>query len=97
VDTAYVDAELLVTSRREYGVDLIGPTRPYYRWQSKAGEGFAARDFTIDWGGEQATCSEGRTSVSWTPAVDRGHSSSCPIGAHRRHEAGSSRPSMSPF
>jgi transposase len=30
-DTAYVDAELLVDSRREYGVDLIGPTRPDYR------------------------------------------------------------------
>ena len=73
VDTAYVDAELLVTSRREYGVDLIGPTRPDYRWQSKAGEGFAARDFTIDWERQQATCPEGRTSVSWTPAVDRGH------------------------
>jgi transposase len=73
VDTAYVDAELLVTSRREYGVDLIGPTRPDYRWQSQAGEGYAARDFTIDWDGEQATCPEGRTSVSWTPAVDRGH------------------------
>jgi transposase len=26
-DTAYVDAELLADSRREYGVDLIGPTR----------------------------------------------------------------------
>jgi transposase len=73
VDTAYVDAELLVNSRREYGVDLIGPTRPDYRWQSKAGAGFAARDFTIDWDREQATCPEGRTSVSWSPAVDRGH------------------------
>ncbi len=73
VDTAYVDAELLVTSRREYGVDLIGPTRPDYRWQSKAGAGYAARDFTIDWERKQATCPEGQTSVSWTPAVDRGH------------------------
>jgi len=73
VDTAYLDAELLVTSRREYGVDLIGPTPPDYRWQSRAGEGFAARDFTIDWDHERATCPEGRTSVSWTPAVDRGH------------------------
>ena len=73
VDTAYLDAELLVISRREYGVDLIGPTRPDYRWQSKAGEGFAARDFAIDWDGERATCPEGHASVSWTPAVDRGH------------------------
>jgi len=72
-DTAYVDAELLVDSRREYGVDLIGPTRPDYRWQSRAGEGFAASDFVIDWDQQQATCPEGRTSLSWTPAVDRGH------------------------
>jgi transposase len=72
-DTAFVDAELLVDSRREYGVDLIGPTRPDYRWQSRAGEGFAASDFTIDWDQQEATCPEGRTSLSWSPAVDRGH------------------------
>jgi transposase len=72
-DTAYVDAELLVDSQREYGVDLIGPTRLDYRWQSRAGEGFAASDFAIDWDQQQATCPEGRTSLSWTPAVDRGH------------------------
>jgi transposase len=73
VDTAYVDAKLRVDSRREYGVDLIGPTRPDYKWQSQAGEGFAASNFAIDWDREQATCPEGRTSLSWTPAVDRGH------------------------
>ena len=69
----FVDAELLVDSRREYGVDLIDPTRPDYRRQSRAGEGFAASDFTIDWDQQHATCPEGRTSVSWSPAVDRGH------------------------
>jgi transposase len=52
---------------------LIGPTRPDYRWQSRAGEGFAASDFTIDWDQRRGTCPEGRTSLSWTPAVDRGH------------------------
>jgi transposase len=73
VDTAYVDAELRVDSRQEYGVDLIGPTRPGYRWQSKAGEGFAASDFTINWDRQEATCPEGHTSTNWSPAVDRGH------------------------
>ena len=72
-DTAYVDAELLAESRREFGVDLIGPTRPDYKWQSRSGEGFAASDFTIDWDKEQATCPEGRISTGWSPAVDRGH------------------------
>jgi transposase len=72
-DTAYVDAELLLDSRREYGVDLIGPTRPDYRWQSRAGEGFAASDFAIDWDRQRAICPDGRASLSWSPAVDRGH------------------------
>jgi transposase len=72
-DTASVDAELLVDSQREYGVDLIGPTRPDSRWQSRAGEGFAASDFVIDWDRQQATGPEGRASASRTPAVDRGH------------------------
>jgi transposase len=62
-----------VDSQREYGVDLIGPTRPDYRWQSRAGEGFPASDFTIDWDQQQAACPKGRTSLSWSPAVDRGH------------------------
>lgn len=72
VDTGYVDAALLVDSRQEFGVDLVGPTRLDYKWQAKAGAGFASRDFTIDWEGQEATCPEGRTSTSWTPAVDRG-------------------------
>lgn len=73
VDTGYVDAELLVASRDEYGVDLVGPTRPDYKWQAKAGNGFAAGAFRIDWDSQHATCPAGRTSTSWTPAVDRGH------------------------
>ena len=72
-DTAYVDAELLADSRRDYGVDLIEPTRPDYKWQSRAGDGFAASEFAIDWDRRHATCPEGRASVSWSPAVDRGH------------------------
>src|SRR5262249_42363730 len=73
VDTGYLDAQLLVDSRKDYGVELHGPTRPDYRWQARANEGFAAKDFTIDWEKQQATCPAERTSISWTPAVDRGH------------------------
>lgn len=73
VDTGYVDAELLVASRDRYDVDLLGPTRPDYKWQAKAGNGYASSAFRIDWDSRQATCPEGRPSASWTPAVDRGH------------------------
>jgi transposase len=72
-DTGYLDAELLVDSHEEYGVVLVGPTRPDYRWQAQAGEGFAAGDFRVDWEGERVTCPEGRVSIGWTAAVDRGH------------------------
>lgn len=71
VDTGYLDAELLVDSQREFGVDLVGPTRPDYKWQAREGTGFAAEHFHIDWKQEVATCPQGHTSISWSPAVDR--------------------------
>ena len=73
VDTGFLDAELLVTSRRDFAVDLLGPTRPDVKWQARAGQGFAAADFRIDWQKKEATCPEGRTSISWTPALDKVH------------------------
>jgi transposase len=72
-DTGYVDAELFVRSRQEYGVDLVGPTRADYHWQASAAEGFAAGDFRVDWEQQRLTCSEGRLSSGWSPAVDKGH------------------------
>ena len=72
VDTGYIDAELLITSQQDYGVTLVGPTRDDYHWQAQAAQGFAAKDFVIDWAGQQATCPGGHTSSSWTPAVDKG-------------------------
>jgi transposase len=72
VDTGYVEAKLLVSESRTHGVDLYGPTRSDYHWQSNAGLGFAAMQFAIDWDKQEATCPAGKTSVSWTPAIDRG-------------------------
>src|SRR5215213_2473849 len=70
VDTGYLDAELLVESKRKYGVDLYGPTRPDYRWQARAKQGFGMQDFQIDWDRKKAICPEGHESVKWTPFVD---------------------------
>jgi len=70
-DTGYVNATLFVSSQTTYGIDLIGPTRGDNHWQAKDGAGFAARDFTIDWELQQAICPMGKTSNSWTPAIDR--------------------------
>jgi transposase len=70
VDTGYLDAELLAESKKRYGVDLYGPTRPDYKWQARERTGFEAAAFTIDWDNEVATCPEGKQSLSWTPAID---------------------------
>lgn len=70
VDTGYLDAELLVTAQAQHQVELLGPTRLNLRWQSKAGKGFAADDFTVDWQQQIVTCPEGKMSSSWTPAID---------------------------
>jgi len=70
VDTGYLDAELLVTTQEQYQVDLLGPTRINHQWQAKAEKGFAAVNFQVDWVNQSLRCPEGKTSVSWTPAID---------------------------
>ena len=76
VDTGYLDAELLVTTRAEFGVQLLGPTRHDHRWQSRAAAGFGLEHFTIDWEHRRAICPEGHTSSEWTPRMDnRGNDS----------------------
>ena len=70
VDTGYLDAELLVTSQRDDGVDLLGPPRADYRGQAQAAKGFDANHFQIDWEQQQGICPNGCRSSSWTPAID---------------------------
>jgi transposase len=70
VDSGYVTAELLATSQEDYAVDLVGPTREDTGWQARQGEGFAARDFTIDWENQLAICPAGKKSLHWLPAIN---------------------------
>jgi transposase len=70
VDSAYVDAHLLVQSRREHGICLEGPVRGVSSWQSLAGGGYDLPHFRIDWEREQVTCPQGKTSLSWHAAPD---------------------------
>jgi transposase len=70
VDTGFLDAELMVTSKAEYSVDLLGPARPDVKLQAKRGEGFDAASFMVDWERQGATCPVGRKGISWTPAID---------------------------
>lgn len=64
VDAGYPDADALVSSRA-LGIDLLGPVPQDTTPQARAGQGFAAADFTIDWEKKQAICPSGKVSHGW--------------------------------
>jgi transposase len=70
VDAGYVDAQLLVESQRDYQINLVGPARKNSHWQAAENAGYDCDHFAIDWEKQHATCPQGHTSISWTPAVD---------------------------
>jgi transposase len=71
VDSGYVSAINLVTSQSQHDIDLVAPAPGDPSWQAKAGQGFAASQFEIDWDQMQATCPQGHVSVLWMPGHDR--------------------------
>jgi len=48
----------------------VGPIHEDYSWQARAGEGFGAAQFVIDWERELATCPQGKTSRIWEATRD---------------------------
>jgi transposase len=49
VDTGYMDADLIVTSRTAHHIDLIGPLLQATSWQVPAEQGFDIACFQADW------------------------------------------------
>jgi transposase len=70
VDSGYVDADLLVSSRRDHGVSLEGPVRAMPRRRTEAERAYEQEHFRIDWERERVTCPEGRASVTWRAGRD---------------------------
>jgi transposase len=70
IDAGYVDSQVLVTSKQEHGVEVVGPVSPDTSWQARAGQGFDVACFVIDWEAQQVTCPQGRRSVLWSPSED---------------------------
>ena len=64
-DTGYVHTQSLVCSQEQHEVELMGPIRPDPSWQGQAGEGYDISHFTIDWEKKQATCPQGKESITW--------------------------------
>jgi transposase len=71
VDTAYVSAALLVSSRADYGVELVGPVLADTSWQAVEQTGYDITDgcdssaFSIDWERQVVTCPQGHQSRPW--------------------------------
>jgi transposase len=70
VDSAYVDAELLVSSRRDHDISLEGPVRGVSSWSSRVGQGYDLSHFVIDWEHQRVTCPQGKLSVTWRAGRD---------------------------
>jgi transposase len=69
VDSGYMTAEHVVTSQGD-GIDLLGPVTVDRSWQAKAGEGFDAACFQIDWERQRVMCPQGHQSTRWKPWRD---------------------------
>ena len=74
MDSGYVDTGVVMESRADHQVEVIGPVNADGSWQSKAGLGYDNAHFVIDWSAQTATCPRGQTSVTWLERTDRhGH------------------------
>jgi transposase len=70
VDGGYVDAQLLVSSQKEYDIELVGPVRSTKHWQAKKETGYAIDDFEINWQEKSVRCPAGQTARDWRPHLD---------------------------
>jgi transposase len=70
VDKGYTDAKVLVVSKREYGVEIVGPVAQDPSWQSREKAGFDKSAFVIDWEAKVVTCPAGKKSISWLPKTN---------------------------
>ena len=72
VDAGYVDGTLLVESKQQHDLELIGPVRDNVSWQSKNPDAYDLSQFKINWKNQQVTCPQGKKSnQKWTPYLDQ--------------------------
>jgi len=71
VDSAYVDAEVLISSREQFGISLVGPGRVDVSWQARTEGAYHRYCFEIDWDQKQVRCPQGNQSKVWQEGPDR--------------------------
>jgi IS5 family transposase len=71
-DAGFVAAELLVRSRQEHGIRLVGPPRLDVSWQNRTAGAYGVEDFAIDWERKQVRCPQGKPSARWYEYAEPG-------------------------
>jgi transposase len=71
MDAGYVYADLLVDAKRDYGIDIIGPTTQDVSWQAREKTGYDISRFVVDWNAQRVTCPHGQQSAKWWTGQDR--------------------------
>jgi transposase len=72
VDSGYPSAALLLSSKDQYGIELVTPLLADTSPQARAGLGYDRSAFAFDFDAQKALCPEGKTSSSWSPCSQRG-------------------------
>jgi transposase len=72
LDSGYPSADLLVESADRFGVALVTPMLADVSAQARAGAGYDATHFDVDFDTGTVTCPQGKTSSMWSPARQRG-------------------------
>jgi Transposase DDE domain len=75
VDAGYTSAELMVSTRRDFRITLLGPLRIDNSPQARTRSGFDRTAFTIDWDNHRVTCPQGVTNTIWSTCTERGRES----------------------
>lgn len=70
VDAGYVSAHVMLHSREDYGVTVVGPVQPDPSWQARTPGAYDLSQFTVDWDTQTVTCPEGRPNQHWYAAQD---------------------------
>jgi transposase len=92
VDSRFIDAGLLVSSQKDYEIDLVGPLPRNGNWQAKAGQGFSLSSFQVDFAARKATCPHNMQSRYWQLSHDDGGNDVIRIGFASRTRSLPSRP-----
>lgn len=72
LDSGYPSADLLIESADRFGIALVTPMLADVSAQARAGAGYDAARFGVDFDTGTATCPQGKTSSMWSPARQRG-------------------------